>query len=89
MIVKTYGKELDITIEHSPIQGFRLDAQEYTKEGWRGVDGFTGDTLRLMQTPFETLIDLACELWGHPEMGETLAEELKVPLVYFDDEEED
>ena len=88
MIVKAYGKKLDITIEHSPMQGFRLNAMEHTKDGWQGVEGFTSDILRLMQTPFETLIDLACELWGQPEMGETLAEELNVPLIYFDDEED-
>lgn len=89
MIVKTYGKELDITIEHSPIQGFRLSAYEWKEDDWQAIDGFTWQTLRLCQTPFESLIDLACELWGQPEFGETLAEELKLPLVYFDDEEED
>ena len=86
MLVKAYGKELDIIIEHSPMQGFRLDAQEHTKDGWRTIEGFEWQTLRLMQTPFETLIDLACELWGQPEFGETLAEELKVPLRYFEED---
>jgi hypothetical protein len=86
MLVKAYGKELDITIDPSEVQGFRLNAQEYTEGGWKTIEGFEWQTLRLMQTPFETLIDLACELWGQPEFGETLAEELKVPLRYFEED---
>lgn len=86
MQIKIYGIDLDIDIDYR-YTGFRMTAQIYDLDGWQIVQEFGGE-LRLMQTPYEALVDLACNLFDAPEAAETMAELLGVPIVFFDDEEE-
>lgn len=81
-----HGIDLDIDIDYR-YSGFRMTAQIYDLDGWQIVQEFGGE-LRIMQTPYEALVDLAFNLFGVPEPAETMAELLGVPIRFYDDEEE-
>lgn len=87
MQIAINGIDLDIDIDYR-YTGFRMTVEKYDGASgrWDTVQEFGGE-LRIMQTPYEALIDLASNLFDAPEAAETMAELLGVSIVFFDDEE--
>ena len=80
------GRELAIGFDGAS-QGFRFTAWEYDGREWNTLPHYDG-VLCILMTQFDALCGLASELWQDASQGETLAELLGVPLVSYDDEEE-
>jgi hypothetical protein len=80
------GSELAIGFDGAS-QGFRMTVWEWDGREWNTLPHFD-NVLCLLDTHFDALCALASELWQDASQGETLAELLGVPLVSYDDEEE-
>jgi hypothetical protein len=79
------GRELSIEFGHAS-QGHRLTVMEYDGDEWQTLPEYDY-VLCLGATYFDSLCNLASDLFDDASVGETLAEELGVPLISYDDED--
>lgn len=80
------GRELAIEFEWAS-QGHRLTVMEYDGDDWQTLPEYNG-VLCIGYTQFESLCNLASDLFDDASIGETLAELLDVPIVFEDDDYE-
>jgi hypothetical protein len=79
------GRELAIEFEWAS-QGHRLTAMEWDGSEWQTVPDYNG-VLCLMQTPFESLCNLASDLFDEAAWAEDLAAKLQIPMTFFGEED--
>ena len=80
------GRELAVEFEWAQ-QGFRLTAMEWNPddECWDNLPGYDR-VLCIMSTQFEALCGLASDLFDEAVWAEDMAEQLGIPMRFYDDE---
>ena len=83
-IIKVQGKAYDFDFDFHASDGFTLTANLIKKSG--KVKTVYKNRM-VMYTPYEALVQVACELWDEPEIGEGICELLGYPIMTDEDAE--
>ena len=80
------GRELAVEFEWAS-QGHSLTVMEWDGSDWQTLPHYNGVHCLLM-TQFEALCGLASDLFDEAVWAEDMAEQLGIPMRFYDDEDE-
>jgi hypothetical protein len=82
--IDVQGKDYSFDFDFHASDGFTLTANLIKKSG--KVKRVYKSRM-IMYTPYEALVQVACELWDAPEMGEIICDRLGYPIMTDEDAE--
>jgi len=80
--IDVQGKDYSFDFDFHASDGFTLTASLIKKSG--KVKTVYKNRM-IMYTPYEALVQVACELWDAPEMGEIICDRLGYPTITEED----